>query len=1041
MMDAMTTQQYEAFSQAGTKVRMKHDPSQVGECTGKADDEDGDFLVQVSFNGKRPDWFIADQLELLEEEVEDDITRIRTGRIDTIDTLKRAFARIQLGGKMSEIFYSMDTTHTEFMPHQFKPVLAMLDSPSQGLLIADEVGLGKTIEAGLIWTELRFRKQARRLLVVCPAMLTEKWQYELRYRFGTAGTITDAAGLLKILEHPDQMTVDNQCIICSLQGIRPPNEWEKEESSSPAARLARRLNEMSVEDSAFDMTIIDEAHYLRNPETASATLGNLLRRVSDHIALLTATPVNTSNRDLHSLVKLADPDQFQFAEQFQEILEANRPLIQASNALKILTSTYGEVLEHLSEAQQHWVLRRSEQLQELIEDLEECDLSQTPTSSQRIRLRERVERLNLLSHIITRTRKREVMVNRATRQARHYSVPMSQQEQSAYEITTEAIAKYAEINNSPEGFLLAMPQRQMSSCIYAAVEHWLHESGQSNDINGQIWEDTGQDSTVDAEKTSRLIDHIGRHISGKIDLDGLRQNDSKYSQLKSSLSDFLMLYPDEKVIVFSYFKKTLRYLNDRLREEGIRSVVVHGGLDKKAIIDEFRNNTTQQILLSSEVASEGVDLQFMRFIVNYDLPWNPMKVEQRIGRLDRIGQKSPKINILSLVYKDTIDDKILNRLFIRLNLFENALGGAEDILGDSISVMSKRLLSGRLNAAQQRAQIEQTADAIEQRRRDEEIIDESSASLVGLGDYIQAQVDDAHNSNRKISDEDLVEYISDFLDKYANGHILNNSFKDHLFTIKLPAKTALDFDDFTKREKLTISRLSTGHEKTFIINNQVASGDTQRYEIINQFHPFIKYICHKISQEEPHAPLLALKVASETLPFLTKGGIFAFKVENWSFSGSKEEDFVRSAFVNCNNLKGVSGHDASEIIGCIRTHAEDWLEAATQLENDNKIRNSIDSVEKLLAREYRKELKDKKSENNDRVRIQEDSIKKSHEIKREQFEQAIRNNIESAQYVRMTRGQIKKLDTQTSMLMERLNNKKLIKAQKEAVAIGILKVE
>ncbi|MBB3189740.1 SNF2-related protein [Halomonas cerina] len=1037
----MTTQQQEALSQAGTKVRMKYDPSQIGECTGKADDDDGDFLVQVSFNGKRPDWFIADQLELLEEEVEDDITRIRTGRIDTIDTLKRAFARIQLGGKMSEIFYSMDTTHTEFMPHQFKPVLAMLDSPSQGLLIADEVGLGKTIEAGLIWTELRFRKQARRLLVVCPAMLTEKWQYELRYRFGTAGTITDAAGLLEILEHPDQLTVDNQCIICSLQGIRPPSEWEKAETSSPAARLARRLNEMSVEDPVFDMTIIDEAHYLRNPETASATLGNLLRRVSDHIALLTATPVNTSNRDLHSLVRLADPDQFQFADQFQSILEANRPLVKASNALKLQASTYGNVLEHLTDAQQHWVLRRSEQLQELIEELEGYDLSTTPNSSQRIRLRERIERLNLLSHIITRTRKREVMVNRATREAKHLEVPMSPEEQSAYDIATEAIARYAEENDSPEGFLLAMPQRQMSSCIFAAVDHWLNTSGLVEGDNGQFYEDTGEDGRVLPESSSRLIGHIGRHIAGKVDLSALRINDSKYAQLIEALSAFLKRHSDEKVIVFSYFKKTLSYLNSRLKEDGIRSVIVQGGQDKKAIIDEFRNSRTQQVLLSSEVASEGVDLQFMRFIINYDLPWNPMKVEQRIGRIDRIGQKSPKINIFSFVYKDTIDDKILNRLFDRLNLFENALGGAEDILGDSISVMSKRLLSGKLTPAQQQAQIEQTADAIEQRRRDEEIVDESSSSLVALGDYIQSQVTEAHSSNRKISDEDLIEYITDFLDRYAPGHTINNSERDHQFSIRLPANIAIDFGDFTRKEKLTPSRLSTGHEKSFIINNQVASGSTQKYELVNQFHPFIKYICQKISQEEPHTPLLALKADASNIPVLKGGGIYAFKIENWSFLGSKEEDFVRSAFVNCNTLDEVSGNEASEIMGCIRTHAEDWLEAPTQLDCDDKIRHSIDTVEKLLAREYRKELKEKQSENNDRVRIQEDSVRKSHQRKRSQLEQAISNNMGNDRYIKMTRGRLKSLKNQTEMLMEKINNKKHIKDCKEPVAVGILKVE
>jgi superfamily II DNA/RNA helicase len=119
-------------------------------------------------------------------------------------------------------------------------------------------------------------------------------------------------------------------------------------------------------------------------------------------------------------------------------------------------------------------------------------------------------------------------------------------------------------------------------------------------------------------------------------------------------------------------------------------------IDKSAVIEQFRIDPTIRVLLSSEVASEGVDLQFSRFLINYDLPWNPMKVEQRIGRIDRLGQQAEKIFIWNLVYDDTIDSRILTRLYQRLDLFERALGRMEAILGEEIQHLTRDLLTGTL---------------------------------------------------------------------------------------------------------------------------------------------------------------------------------------------------------------------------------------------------------------------------------------------------------------------------------------------------------
>ena len=161
----------------------------------------------------------------------------------------------------------------------------------------------------------------------------------------------------------------------------------------------------------------------------------------------------------------------------------------------------------------------------------------------------------------------------------------------------------------------------------------------------------------------------------------LRAGDSKYARLRARLLAFLAAHPREKVILFSYFRPTLAYLRERLdQRRNLASSCRAATRDKDGVIAEFQSSGGPSVLLSSEVGSEGIDLQFAWVVVNYNLPWNPMRVEQRIGRVDRIGQASPKVVIWNLFYDQTIDSRIYDRLFRRLRIFEEALGALEPIL-------------------------------------------------------------------------------------------------------------------------------------------------------------------------------------------------------------------------------------------------------------------------------------------------------------------------------------------------------------------------
>jgi hypothetical protein len=185
------------------------------------------------------------------------LDRLANGRLGTPDELRRTLSHIQLSGRLSDTIYSMEATNTEFHAHQFKPVLKLLASPSAGLLIADEVGLGKMIEAGLIWTELRAQYDARRLLVLCPKSLCRKWQDELAEKFDVRAEIMDAATLEELLSGGDPRR-RSFAVICGLQGARPPQGWDDpdENLETGAARLARRLRDLAEEAPIFDLLVI-----------------------------------------------------------------------------------------------------------------------------------------------------------------------------------------------------------------------------------------------------------------------------------------------------------------------------------------------------------------------------------------------------------------------------------------------------------------------------------------------------------------------------------------------------------------------------------------------------------------------------------------------------------------------------------------------------------------------------------------------------------------------------------------------------------------
>ena len=1023
----------------GTTIRLKSDPGRQGVLTGKHRTQAGILKYQVWFpEGKT--FQPAYELEVVNDDNSDWEQLISEGRFGRVRDLRRSLTHIHLSGRLANLVYSMDATNTEFYAYQYKPVLSFLESPSNGLLIADEVGLGKTIEAGLIWTELRARFDARRLMVVCPAMLREKWCSELKNRFGVDAEIMSAGEVLKYLQQNRNNIPDGKGIVCSMQGLRPPKGWRNEDKKiSDAAKLARFLEAQATEEPIIDLVIIDEAHYMRNPESQTAKLGQLLRDVSDNVVLLSATPINLSNDDLFHLLNLVDPDSFSVKEVFPQVIQANEHLQKARDLVLDVRADADQIRAELLYAKQHPLLKNSKQLDELVSS--ENLTNYLTTKADRIRLANRIEKVNLLRHAITRTRKSEVTEWRVIREPVKYFVELDKDgvEWQFYQLVTQAIRNYARQADINDGFLLSGPQRQVSSCMYAAAMAWKEKY---ENYAEQIYEDFGYESSGDVE-ISPLIDHLKKAVLPHIDLMALREKDSKYEKFRDVVREYLTNNPGEKLIVFSFYRKTLSYLAERLHEDGIKSIVLVGGMKetKQEVIGRFKESPDIPVLLSSEVASEGVDLQFCSVLFNYDLPWNPMKIEQRIGRIDRIGQQAEKISIVNLLLADTIDHHIHDRLYERLRIFERALGGMEAILGEQISDLTADLLRKPLTPEQEQQRIEQTAMALERIRHDQDELEKQASHLIAHSGYILEQVQAAHQFKKRITEEDLVVYVKDYLEKYCQGFEFKRlSPNEYRFDIKLPPDVAAKLADFIAANKLYgLTRLATGDTITCKFSSKV-KGPASREEVINQFHPLIKFIGHFLREKnEAFYPLVAIrmKASEEIFP-----GTYVFVVNRWEFSGIRVEEELPVRIVEIQSGRLLSKDESWSLLNLARIDGADWLEVNNELDIESFI-NALDRCVEVLDADYANEKTQRQNENEDRVTLQIESAKRHRDRQlRKQYELLNRYRSEGKKrMIPMTEGKIRKIKERFDVQYEKLKLKSDLRTSQSEVCCGVILVQ
>ena len=444
--------------------------------------------------------------------------------------------------------------------HQLECVRCVIEEMNGQAILADEVGLGKTIEAGLIIREYFLRDLVEKVLILTPASLTRQWEWELRQKLG-----------LRVFRQRTILDWQNsRLLVASLETAK----------REPHASLVKEVN--------WDMVIVDEAHRLKNHKTQAYRFVSELKK--KHLLLITATPMQNNLRELFNLVQLIAPGTLGSLEEFSAkySLEAKPNLEQIKQSLK---------------------------------------------------------------PFLIRTTRKEAFLDLPQRDVSHVPCVQDKAEKILYQALSEYILTSLKKDQSNYLTLVTL-QKELCSSIFAALltlEKMLNRA--PDPILGEIVR-LGVDVKINA-KTKYLLEEL------------------------PSIG--------EKIVIFTEYLATQKFLANELSKRDLSFVTYDGTLSsskKEWAKERFRRDA--QILLATQAGGEGLNLQFCQNIINYDLPWNPMKIEQRIGRIHRLGQKKP-VKILNLFTKDTIEERILELLYHKLKLFTDVFSLEEETLGQDLT--------------------------------------------------------------------------------------------------------------------------------------------------------------------------------------------------------------------------------------------------------------------------------------------------------------------------------------------------------------------
>jgi len=935
-------------------------------------------MVQLAYPGGDTSYRPLSLLETMPKSVGTIEDKLVSGHFGKLSDLRRLITYEKLKGTLHEVIYSMEAAQIDFYPYQFKPVLKFINTPTERLIIADEVGLGKTIEAALIWMELQARRQASRLLVVCPKILANKWKDELRTKFLLNARMINFFELQGEVEELKRFGPSHSfALIATYTGLRPPrpelpllkDALDDEGKGSPKTNLLREIRHWDKEYFPFDLVIFDEAHYMRNPATTTFHLGEALSSSAGAVLCVSATPVNNTNIDLHSLLRLVDEDFFETQAMFEDLLEANRSSVQAGNALARVPVDMEQLERAVSGMQHSPYINKSKLFEQFLERLEGLDAND---KAQVAKCQDIAEKLNLLGNYVNRTRRMQVQEARPLRDAVVLEVDYTEPEMRLYQAILSMVRKMCFIDNRPFHIFQVMGlQLRAASCLPVIADEM--RSGKFGTPEDLINESIG-DLDLDEDIINELENGLDfNRFAGLLKYD-FETYDSKYQKLKSLINE---MDPDEKLLLFAYYRPTLAYLRRRLISDGLSVTIIHGGVpneERWEELERFRDPHGPRIMLSSEVGSEGIDLQFCRVMINYDLPWNPMRVEQRIGRIDRIGQKAKKLSIVNFKIKGTIEERLYERLHKKLNMFRNSLGDLEAVVGKIVKELSIELLSKKLTPEQELIIIEQSEQVIEQRLLQIQALEESGDALIALSDYVQRKIEEDRDKGRYIQPEELEDYLMDFFERNFQGCEINHNHPANgCFRISLTHEAHASISEFIKDDRSLSA--SPFRRKDFKItfrrqvHQQLPANMRRAVHFTNHLSPLIRWIT-KINQSMAHSifNVSALELRDSPLPL----GRYCYLLERWRMSGLLPREKMAYGIHSLEKKYFIVGDEAESIVQLLLRKGHDWTYPEYE---QSMLKSAYSELESYLAHEFDAAVTDFQAENDNAYQIKAQRVK------------------------------------------------------------------
>ncbi|WP_110933326.1 DEAD/DEAH box helicase [Paenibacillus bouchesdurhonensis] len=452
----------------------------------------------------------------------------------------------------------------EPLPHQTDTARKVLFEMRGRAILADEVGLGKTIEAGLILKEYMIRGLVRKALILVPASLVLQWVRELNQKFA-----------IPAVAQKKQHSWDNDIVVASIDTAK------------------RDPHKEILLGNEYDMVIVDEAHKLKNKKTTNYQFMIQLRK--KYCLLLTATPVQNDLSELFNLINLLKPGQLGGQSDFAANFVVDKRIPKNEEKLK-----------------------------------EE------------------------LSKVMIRNRRSDGELEFTKRIVRNIHIELSPEEKNLYDGVTSFVKDQYQATGGDLSSMLSLVTLQREVCssrdaVFVTLVNLSKKLAPDSPLRDRIWDLVGIIKTIQANSKAEKAMELIRKM-------------------------------DDKVIVFTEYRATQEYLLKYLRDRNMTAVPYRGGMNrgkKDWMMDLFRGRA--QVMIATEAGGEGINLQFCHQMINFDLPWNPMRVEQRIGRVHRLGQQND-VKIYNLSTKGTIEEHILNLLHEKINMFEMVIGGLDVIL-------------------------------------------------------------------------------------------------------------------------------------------------------------------------------------------------------------------------------------------------------------------------------------------------------------------------------------------------------------------------